>query len=70
MSAYAVEKEVFKLYKCIICQKLIPNLSETSTLNGRNKIREAANIRRDEVYYRLNLISQDGKFHKKLTYVL
>lgn len=46
---------------CIICQKRKRDEVLTSTENGRNKIKSAGNIRRDEVYYRLKCLSSEGE---------
>lgn len=46
---------------CIICQSKIKYEKEVSSTIGKDRIREAANLRRDVVYERLNTLSSDGK---------
>lgn len=49
------------LNKCIICNENGGNI--TSTENGRNKIREAASIRRDRVWDKLSSIKISDLFY-------
>ena len=45
---------------CIICQSTKGGRT-SSTENGRARIKHAANLRRDDVFHRLNLLSPNGK---------
>ena len=47
--------------KCIICQKSDDKCEPTSTENGRTRIIEAAEVRRDVVFERLKQVDK-GKF--------
>ena len=60
----SLENEIttFKASKCIICQKS-KRCSVTSTTNGRNKVIEAASIRKGIVLERLNGIEQNFVYH-------
>lgn len=55
------KKSEFDINKCIICQKKTKS-TLVSTENGRKKIMDAAFIRKDEVYQRLNKDSIDQNF--------
>ena len=48
--------------KCIICQKIDPQCNTTSSENGRKRLKEAAGIRKDMVYERLQVVDQN-KFY-------
>ena len=53
-----IESTQVKLDRCIICQSHTQQ-STTSTPDGRNRIKEAAEIRRDEVYERLIVLESE-----------
>ena len=46
---------------CIICQRRRNSVKLTSTEQGRERLRNAANSRRDIVFERLKLFSEDDK---------
>ena len=54
----------FNINNCIICQKPGDLVSKE---NGRRNIIDAANIRKDEVYKRLQLETLDGNFKYHMT---
>ena len=56
----------FDIDQCIICQKK-SKVSLTSTENGRKKIIDAAAIRKDEVYQRLQNGNIDRNFKYRVT---
>lgn len=47
---------------CIICQRK-KGIPLTSTENGRNRLIQAADTRRDHVYDRLQLLTSRGKYY-------
>ena len=53
---------LFNTELCIICQKARKGANVSSTENGRNQIKNAADVRRDIVFHRLSILSNKGKW--------
>lgn len=46
---------------CIICQKNVHALKLSSSKFGRNQVKHAADLRKDDVYNRLCVLDKNGK---------